>query len=259
MKFKEFMDLEVRTEEGVLITKYLMDMYLAKSDTARSVKNEFESHGYSLDVVPGEFLKIFTMNDKEFAELSKILTEIDDLGLKEVFQANLRPSSFKRGFLERVKWCIVNNFPYLHEDNTFIKELERPEAFAEYTAHKPMEMIKTAQEVDAMEKEATNPESDLGTLDIEDRQVYNEIVERLNYLILQNPTNEYLPMVVNNIMKKVVDILHRKEYRFLPKSDIVTSVMFDGIDVTPEMESVRDLVLSAFPEEREMNEGRGLA
>ena len=50
MKFKEFMDLGVRTEEGVLITKYLMDMYLAKSDTARNVKNLADSkiHNSSL-------------------------------------------------------------------------------------------------------------------------------------------------------------------------------------------------------------------
>ena len=259
MKFKEFMELGVRTEEGVLITKYLMDMYLANSDTAKSVKMEFVNHGYSLDIVPGEFLKIFTMNEKEIAELDKVLVEIDELGLKEVFQANLRPASFKRGFLERVKWCIVNNFPYLHEDNTFIKELERPEAFAEYTAHKPMEMIKTAQEVDAMERKATNSEVLFDRMDAEDKQVYNQIVESLNYLILQNPTNEYLPTIVNNITKKVVDAILRKEYRFLPLSDVVSGVMFDGIDVTPEMESVRELVLSAFPEEREMNEGRGLA
>ena len=259
MKFKDFMDLGVKTEEGVLITKYLMDMYLAKSDIAKNVKNEFESHGYSLNVVPGEFLKIFTMNDKEFAELSKVLTEIDELGLKEIFQANLRPVSFKKGFLERVKWCIVNNFPYLHEDNTFIKELERPESFAEYTAHKPIEMIKTAQEVEKLEKQSINSEDITEKMDAEDRQVYNQIVEVLNYLILQNPTNEYLPAIVNNITTKVVDAILRKEYRFLPISDVVSGVMFDGIEVTPEMESVRDLVLSAFPENRGMSEGRGLA
>ena len=259
MKFKEFMDLGVRTDEGVLITKYLMDMYIAKSDTARSVKNEFVSHGYALDVVSGEFLKIFTMNEKEVAELDKVLTEIEELGLKEVFQANLRPSSFKRGFLERVKFCQSNHFPYLHEDNTFIKELERPELFAEYTAHKPIDTIKAVQEVDITTSQTSNSENITDKMDAEDKQVYNQIVEALNYLILQNPTNEYLPTIVKNIQVKIVEALARKEYRFLPLGDIITSVMFDGLNVTPEMESVRDLVLSAFPEERNINEGRGLA
>ena len=256
MKFKDFMDLGIKTEEGVLITKYLIDMYIANSDIAKRVKQEFVNHGYNLDIVPGEFLKIFTMNEKELAELGKILVEIDELGLKNEFAANLRPASFKRAFLERVKFCRNNDFPYLQEDNTFIKELERPEDFAEYTAHKPMSMIKTAQELDAMEK---NSEDITNKMDAEDKQVYNQVIENLNYLILQNPTNEYLPIIVNNITKKVVDAILRKEYRFLPLSDVVSSVMFDGIDVTPEMESVRDLVLDAFNEEKSKNEGRGLA
>ena len=258
MKFKEFMDLGVRTDEGVLITKYLMDMYIAKSDTARSVKNEFVSHGYALDVVPGEFLKIFTMNEKEVAELDKVLTEIEELGLKEVFQANLRPSSFKRGFLERVKFCVANDFQfYNEEDHAFIKELYRGEEFAEYTSHKPITSIKTAQELDQM---GIHMEDSLADLDPEDRQVYNQVVERLNYLILENPTNAYLPQLVSNATQKLVGALKRKEYRFLSLSEVVLGVMFDGIDVTPEMESVHDLVASAFPEEnKDLNEGRGLA
>ena len=83
MKFKDFMDLGIKTEEGVLITKYLIDMYIANSDIAKRVKQEFVNHGYNLDIVPGEFLKIFTMNEKELAELGKILVEIDELGLDE--------------------------------------------------------------------------------------------------------------------------------------------------------------------------------
>ena len=260
MKFKDFMDLGIKTEEGVLITKYLMDMYIANSDIAKRVKQEFVNHGYSMDVVPGEFLKIFTMNEKEFAELGKVLTEIDELGLKDEFAANLRPASFKRAFLERVKFCRNNDFPYLYEDHTFIKELERPEAFAEYTAHKPMNMIKTAQEVGPIEEKNHSINEDVANkMDAEDQQVYNQIIKNLNYFLLQNPTNEYLPIVVNNITKKVVDAILRKEYRFLPLSDVISGVMFDGMDVTPEMESVKDLVLCAFPEERSMNEGRGLA
>ncbi len=252
MKFKEFMDLGIKTEEGVLITKYLMDIYMAELDHAKNVKDKFLDHGYTIDVVPGEFLKIFTMNEKEIDELDKILVEIDALGLKDVFQDNLRLASFKRAFLERVKFCITNKFPYLHEDNTFIEQLYRADSFALYTVNKPISMIKNTSQIDTTDEKET-------LLDAEDKQVYNEIVESLNYLILQNSTNEYLPAVVNNITKKVVDALVRKEYHFLPLREVIAGVMFDGLDVTPEMENVRDLVLSAFPEERGINEGRGLA
>ena len=74
-------------------------------------------------------------------------------------------------------------------------------------------------------------------MDAEDRQVYNQIVESLNYLILQNPTNEYLPTIVNNITKRIVDVILRKEYRFLPLGDVVAGVMFEGI-VAPFSSSV---------------------
>lgn len=258
MKFNEFKELGVKTEDGVLITKYLMDIYLANYDNAKSIKNEFENHKYSIDVVPGEFLKIFTMKDKEFAELSEVLTEIDKRGLKDIFQANLRPACFKRGFLERVKFCVANDFHfYNEEDYTFIPELYRVEDFAEYTSHKPLSAIKTVQELEQMGLHMEDP---IAELDPEDRQVYNQIVERLNYLILQNPTNPYLPQLVSNATGKLVGALKRKEYRFLSLNDVVLGVMFDGIDVTPEMESVHDLVASAFPEEnKDLNEGRGLA
>lgn len=258
MKFKEFMDLGIGTEDGVLITKYLVNIARSSLDNARSVKEEFETHGYSLKVVPGEFLKVLTMNEKEIAELSKVLTEIDERGLKEIFQANLRPASFKRGFLERVKFCVANDFQfYNEEDHAFIKELYRGEEFAEYTSHKPITSIKTAQELDQI---GIHMEDPLADLDPEDRQVYNQVVERLNYLILENPTNAYLPQLVSNATQKLVGALKRKEYRFLSLSEVVLGVMFDGIDVTPEMESVHDLVASAFPEEdKDLNEGRGLA
>ena len=197
------------------------------------------------------------MNEKEIAEISSVLDEIEERGLKDVFQANLRPLSFKRSFFERIKFCINNKFPYLNEDNTFISELNDAKAFAEYTAHKPVEMIKTVQELD--KENESNQIDSLNDLDPEDRQVYNKIIERLSYLTLQYPTNEKLIDVINNIKIKVIDSLKRKEYHFLPIDDIVSSVMFEGIDVTPEIENIRDLVLSALPVEQELNEGRRLA
>ena len=255
MKFKEFMDLGIKMDDGVLITKYLMNISLANSDSAKRIKSEFVNHGFELDVVPGEFIKIFTMNEKEIADLSKILIEIDELGLKDIFQNNLRPASFKRAVLERIKFCIANKFPYLNHDNTFISELYNPETFAEYTAHKPLNMIKTAQELN----NSDNLEDVINNMDSEDRQVYNQIMESLSYLVLQHPTNENLTTVVNNIKVKIIDSLKRKEYHFLSIDDIVSNVMFEGIDVTPEMENIKELVLSAFPDDMQKQEGRGLA
>lgn len=252
MEFKKFMDMGIKTEEGVLLTKYLIAIHKAQENIAKDIKNQFVSHGYSLDVVPGEFLKIFTMNEKEVAELGVVLDEINELGLKEIFNYNLRPVSFKRGFLEKVKFCMANNLVYLNEDNSFIKELEDSEAFALYSSHKPMSSIKTAQEIE-------REEDRLSVLDPEDRQVYNSIVKNLNYLILQNPTNNYLPVIVDNILKKVIDDLSSKTYHFLPLRDVVDGVMFEGIDVTPEMESLREMVLEACPDELQDQKGRGIA
>lgn len=268
MTFKEWKNMGINPDDGVLITKFLMDVHLANVDTVKKNKELFTKYKYNVDVVPGEFLKIFTMNEKEAAEFEKILAEIDELGLSEVFAVNLRPASFKREFLERVKFCMANNFPYYNEDYSFIPELYNVNSFALYTASKPMEMIKTVQELDEMKlHENLHPEENntktneeaLNKLDAEDKQVYNQIIENLNYLILQHPTNAYLPQVVANITKNVINALLRKEYRFLPLGDVIDGVMFDGMDVTPEMEETRELILGAFPEEKELNEGRGLA
>ncbi len=244
MKFTDFRDLGIRTEEDVLITKFLADIHIASYDNAKRVKEEFTRHGFEVATVPGEFLKILTMNEREIGELEQVLDEIVALGLKDVFQNNLRPACFKRDFLERVKFCMNNNIMYVNEDREFRPELYNKILFAEYSTKKPLKEIKTAQEI-------AEEENRLELLDPEDRQVYNQILENLNFLVLRNATNEYLPQVVDNISKKVVGALARKEYRFLPLSDIVASVMFEGLDVTPQMESVRELVISAFPEEIE--------
>lgn len=258
------------------------DLSVATPLEAEKVRKLFVQRGYFTDRIPGEFFKIFTLGDKEIADLEQTLAEIEQLGLREVFQSNLRVACFKRTFLEQLKVFLNNNFPYLNQDNTFIrelflvdfakrlqtcidsglpyetngkfiKELYDAKAFREYVERMGQVRVEQPQS-----SEVAPQEEDIRNKMDEDRQVYNEIVERLNYLILQNPTNEYLPIVVRNITSKVIEALSRKEYRFLSRADIVSRVMFEGIDVTPEMKSVEDLVLSAFPEDRELNEGRGL-
>lgn len=281
--------VEFRKRYGIAQDVTLDDvtvLTVASFDRANGVCDLLESYGYTTSALPGEFIKEFTMNANEMAELEKSLTEIDALGLKDIFQNNLRVACFKKTFLERLKVFLTNNLAFLNEDNTFIhelydvsfadrvqfcidngfifmngnhfiRELYNAEAFDSYTAGKPLQEIRTVEEV--RDPTSENAEDLQAKMDPEDRQVYNQIIESLNYLVLQNATNEYLPAIVHNIIDKVKEAILRKEYHFLPLRDVVDGVMFDGIDVTPEMENIRELVLSAFPEELKQSEGRGVA
>ena len=254
MKFKEFMDLGIKTDDGVLITKYLINISLAKSDNVKRIVSLFKENGYDLSVVPGSFFKIFTYNEKEIAELEKVLEEVKSLGLKELYQLNLKVGTFKREFLERLKFCLNNNMPYLNSDNSFIKELYSKELFGDYTAKKPLNEVKSTHDVfenNLVENKDVILEP---TMDAEDKQVYNEIIEKLNYLVLANPTDEFLLQVVANITKNIPESILRKEYKFLPVGEMISAVMFSGLDVTP-IDNIRieDLISNAF------SEGRNLA
>ncbi|MBE6155054.1 MAG: hypothetical protein E7163_05775 [Firmicutes bacterium] len=244
MKFKEFIDLGIKTDDGVLLTKYLLNVSLAKSDNVKRIIRLFKDNGYDLSIVPGSFFKIFTYNEKEIAELEKVLEEINSLGLKNIFQVNLKVGSFKREFLERLKFCLNNNIPYLNSDNSFIKELYSKELFGEYTAKKPLQELKGTSEV-VEEKVNLEP-----AMDAEDKQVYNEIIEKLNYLVLANPTDEFLAIVKDNIIKKIPESILRKEYKFLPVGEMISAVMFSGLDVTP-LDNIRieELISNEFPTE----------
>jgi len=248
MKFKEFMDLGIKTDDGVLLTKYLVNVSLAKSDNVKKILRLFKDYGYDLSVVPGSFFKIFTYNEKEISELEKVLEEVNTLGIKELYQVNLKVGAFKREFLERLKFCLNNNIPYLNSDNSFIKELYDKELFGEYTARKPLqEMKKTVEVMEVEDKKSVDLEP---TMDVEDRQVYNEIIEKLNYLVLANPTDEFLAQVVANITRNIPESILRKEYKFIPVGEMISAVMFSGLDVTP-LDNIRieELINSEFPSE----------
>lgn len=255
MEFKKFMNLGIKTEEGVLITKFLMSIHLANEANVLKIKNSLENHTYTIGVVPGEFLKIFSMNPKEIDEFEKILVEIDELGLKDIFSANLKTASFKRSFLEKLKFCINNHLPYLNPDNTFISDLYDNEKFGEYSAKVPIGQIKTIQEINESSPISQNDANMENKMDMEDKQVYNEIIEKLNYLLLAHPTDEMLAKVVNNVTNKIVSSILRKEYKFLSLNDVVKSIMFEGLDVTP-VDNIRieELIDSIFPitEERSL-------
>lgn len=235
MKIKEFMDLGIKLDEGVLITKHLMNIPLANPENASRIKGLFESHNYKMDTIPGAFLKIFTLNEREIADLEKVLNEIDELKMQDLFDKNKKVAYFKRTFLEQLSWCMNNGVPFLNSDNTFASFFDNAELFAEYTASVPKEQVKST----------LDPE-----LTIEDKQVYNEIIQKLNYLILANPMDAKLTEVVNNTLKKVVEPITRKEYKFLGIYEMVENVMFDGLDITPEEnERITELVSSVLPKE----------
>ena len=71
---------------------------------------------------------------------------------------------------------------------------------------------------------------------------------------LDNPTSGQI-----FIKNKEIGSLSRKEYHFLPLKDVVDGVMFEGLDVTPEMESLREMILEACPDELQEQEKRGIA
>ena len=275
MNAREIMELKsgVGLDEGVAFDRYLAGLTVGDSDCASKVKKAFVDHGYSLDVVPGEFLKIFTMNEKELGELNKMLTEIDDLGLKSIFQNNLRPASFKKSFVDSLEIFINLNMPYLNEDNTFIPEVYRigfagrleycvnngllymnpDRTFRQelYDINKFTDYVNHGQEKNSSVETEQNVAVDkVSQMDEQDKQVYDGIVICLNRLILSDSTNTFLVQVVKNILDKVPDSILRKEYQFLDITEIVEKVMFDDMNVAPEMlneaENVKNLISQAL-------------
>ena len=85
----------------------------------------------------------------------------------------------------------------------------------------------------------------------------SEIVEKLNFLILRNATDEVLVKVAKNIMNKIPASILNGEYHYFSLNDMIKGIMFDGIDVTPEVsERIEKLIDEEFPV---IKEGRNLA
>ena len=205
-------------------------------DEARNpeqVKAIFIEHGYDLTNVPGEFVKTLTFDDKEMYELGEVLDEIDKLGLREIFNANLRPSSFKRSLLERVKHCLDFNIPFVNSDNTFVDSLVKDEIEA-------LEENKTIQE-------DTPSISNNTALDMEDLEVKSEIIKVLGEINAKSndPVVTFITTSIINNMKSA------KEYRVLGLRSIIENALV-GVVLDPEMqELVNNEILSAFPLEEE--------
>lgn len=241
MEYK-FRGLKVSLPDGVDNNKF--GALLPVAVTPDKVKEVFEKYGYDLSEVPGVFLKAFSMNEKELAEVEANLVKIEKMGMKAVFENNLRLRYFRNSFMVKLEKCMQAGLPYLNSDNTFAAFFDSEETFEDYMRRRSI----------LDNKENINKETSQIEMSPEDKQVYNEIVERLNYLVLANPMDTMLATVVNNAIAKVVEAILRKEYKFLGIKEMVESVMFDGLDVTPEdNDRITNLVLGAFPdEERKM-------
>lgn len=249
MEFK-FRGLKVNLPEGVEASKF--DANRVTANIPEDISKLFQE--YSIDLkeeCPGAFIKGFTLSEKELTEVSENLKRYQELGLIDVIKANpknLQVRVFKSTFMKRLVECMQAGRPYLNSDNSFadfLLENEMDKIPAQVT---PTDLINAQVNYEA-NKEVTVTDQ-MAQMSPEDKQVYNEIVEKLNYLVLASPMDTMLANVVNNATLKVTDAILRKEYKFLGIREMVESVMFDGMNVTPEdNERITNLVLGAFPDE----------
>lgn len=256
MEFKKFMNLGIKLEEGVLITKFIMPIHTANEENVYKIKDLLENHKYTINVVPGEFLKIFSMNSKEVEEFGKVLIEIDELGLKDIFNANLKAASFKRSFLEKLKFCINHRLPYLNSDNTFIKDLYDNEKFGEYSAKVPLAEIKTAEEIKEPKKNINYEETE-SKLDAEDLMVKTELIKTLTEINQEND-DMTLKFIVSTIITNIDSAITKdnKKYRLMGTRHIIEDAL-QGFNMTPEIEDlVQNKILSKFTQEEEIQMGR---
>ena len=251
---------KIKFKEGIDSSKFTMNFFQENSE---KVLKLFGQYNYDLEL-DATSAKIFAIPTKAkfidkngeaeltIGELEESLKRINELGLKDLFSVNLSLATLKMNFISRVEWCINNNLPYLNEDNTFASVLFSNEAFAEYSATLPLEQIKTSKELDGPKVQANEPkqeENKNNGMDPEDKLVYNEIITKLSYLVLGNPTDDFLIKVVDNIKTRIVEPIVRKEYKFLSINEMVSNIMFDGLDTTP-VDNIRieELILNTFPE-----------
>lgn len=254
MEYRKFIALGMQFEEGVALTKYLVAIHIAKEENVLRLKKIFDEHGYDLNKIPGEFVKIFTMNEKEIAEVEGVLKEVERLGLKEIFNANLRPATFKLGMLEKVKYCLNNNIPFVNADNTFVSNLRDNEAFAAYTASTPLEEVSSSTLEETPKFEETNIPT---VLDEEDLSVKSDIIKTLTDINRNNPGDGTLTFIISSMITNLDSVIARdnKNYRLLGTKHIVEDAL-QGMMLTPEIEEIiNSKVLVAFGKEEDKNRG----
>ena len=259
-------DLRLKLADGVEAPKFDANRVIAT--IPKNVLSLFLEYGIDLKAeCPGAFLKAFTVNERELEEIRGNLKRLSDLDLIEVIKANpsnLQIRVFKTSFMKRFVELIQKGTPYLNADNSFvdyllnnemdkipakITETELVNAQIEHEANKPFIEQNNSFKVE-MNVGATSDR--LAEMTPEDRQVYNEIVEKLNYLVLANPMDTVLATVVNNAISKAAEAILRQELKWgIEPREMIESVMFDGLEtmIGLDKDRIASLVLGAFPNE----------
>lgn len=257
MEFKKFMNLGIKLEEGVLITKFIMPIHAANEENVYKIKGLLENHKYTINVIPGEFLKIFSMNSKEIEEFEKVLVKIDELGLQEVFNANLKPASFKLAIVSRVEYCLNNKVPFVNSDNSIVSMIYSADAFAKYTAQSTkVKDIKTVQEITEDPTTYQNEEA-YTLLDSEDLMVKTELIKTLTEINQEND-DMTLKFIISTIITNIDSAIARnnKNYRLMGTRRIIEDAL-QGFNMTPEIKDlVQNKILSKFTQEEEIQMGR---
>lgn len=257
-------DLRLKLIDGVEAPKF--DANRVMATIPKNVLSLFLEYGIDLKTeCPGTFIKAFTVNAKELEEMRGNLQRLKDLDLIEIIKANpinLQIRVFKTSFMKRLVELIQKGTPYLNADNSFadclldnkipaqITQTDLINAQIEYVADKSSNEQNNVFNVEMNVGAASDR---LAEMTPEDRQVYNEIVEKLNYLVLANPMDTVLATVVKNAISKAAEAILRQELKWgIEPREMIESVMFDGLDevsIGLDKERIANLVLGAFPDE----------
>lgn len=244
-------EVGVLLDDGVDKYKFVANARLQID--ASAVAELFTSFGYDVNTIPGGFVKSLTLNAKELEEVKEVLGEIEAMGLKQVFEANMRLACFKRSFLKRLEKYKNAGVPYLNSDNTFVSTLFSTEDPDKYLIKANENSQMSVPDNTITINSGDEKDNSLGIMDEFDRGLFNEISKNLNYMILANPTNGVIVNIVQSILGKLSEAILRKEYQFLGVSGMISNIM-EGLGVDLGSTEAQT-ILSAIPE-AEVGRGR---
>lgn len=219
-----------------------------------SVFNLFESYGYTLDGIPGSFLKIGTAV-REIGIVEDTLREIENLGLTSVFNDNILSGNILIGFFSNVvasrrlldniredkrKGLAItdeegNLLPHLFTRNLAQeKEVNSPE-LEEALAHDE----EVFSSMDVLKTNLLNSDKGVEKLDI-----FNEINQRLKLCAMSNSDDDLLAKTIEELPYRLYERVLHEEYRFPTIYEMVANSINDLILENPASERVSDLILS---------------
>ncbi len=243
MKFKD--GTIINTKEGVNNNYFLGARALAT--IASDAKETFETHGYNLNDVPGDFLKMFTVNARELSFIKNSLILIDEMGLKDIFQANLSYIVFTKEFVERVKNCHDNNQPFLNPDNTFASFL--------YPGQKSETQVLPNSTPEVSEPAPSPSPTSPNNFDVEDESIKRELVNILEEY-KKTCDDGMLKYIIDNIIETIPEVVasDNKEYHTKGIHHLIENAILNCPIAVPDNNASE--ILALFPEE---NIERGLA